>query len=512
MPAPASLRRIAVALTGVAVAAMLLGACGGHAGSVTSAVEAANVAGANVPGGDWQRFGYDAQRSGVGPAETGIAGGNVGSLAARVVHISGVVDSSAVELRGVVVGGQARDVAFVTTTYGRTLAIDPRTGAKLWEYVPGNIGAYAGSSQITTASPIVDPDRAHLYAASPDGRIHKLAVASGQEVRSGHWPVRVTFDPAREKIAGSLNISGRSVVVVTGGYYGDAPSYQGHVVMVDRGSGRIARVWNSLCSNRHYLINPPRSCPASDSAIWARAGAVVEPGSGRLLVATGNGPFNGITDWGDSVLELSSNAARLLHNWTPPNQAELNAGDTDLGSTAPALLPTVRGYHLAVQGGKDGRLHLLNLRRLNGTRGGPGRRLGGDLGSISSPGGGEVFTAPAVWKHGGRAYVFVADASGTGAYVLRVGRRPGLAPVWQNESAGTSPVLAGGLLYVYDEQGGALKIYDPLGGRLLRSLDAAEGHWSSPIVVGGRIILPTGGSTANNAPSSEIFIYHLPGR
>jgi hypothetical protein len=31
-------------------------------------------------------------------------------------------------------------------------------------------------------------------------------------------------------------------------------------------------------------------------------------------------------------------------------------------------------------------------------------------------------------------------------------------------------------------------------------------------VVGGRIILPTGGSSANDASRSSLFIYHLPGR
>jgi hypothetical protein len=167
---------------------------------------------------------------------------------------------------------------------------------------------------------------------------------------------------------------------------------------------------------------------------------------------------------------------------------------------------------MAVQGGKDARLHLLNLNRLNGTRGGAGPRKGGELSETSSPGGGEVLTAPAVWSNHGRTYVFVADNSGTAAYTVRTGGRPRLVTIWQNGSAGTSPVLAGGLLYVYDDQAGALKIYAPSTGRLLRSLAAAAGHWSSPIVVGGRIILPTGGSTANNARSSRLFIYHLPGR
>jgi outer membrane protein assembly factor BamB len=498
--------------------ACALVACGRVAGAKISAqgpsATSGAAAAATAPSGDWMRFDYDAQRSGVGPADTGITAGDLSSLQTRQVRLSGVADSSAVELGGVSVDGHVRDVIFVTTTYGKTVAIDPATGTILWQFVPRDIASYAGSAQITTATPIIDPDRAYLYAASPDGRIHKLTVADGAEVRSGGWPARITFSAAREKIGTALNISGPWVIATTGGYDGDAPTYEGHVVVIDRASGRIAGVWNAECSNRHHLLDPPSSCRADTtfggSAIWARAGAVVEP-NGRLLVATGNGPFNGSTNWGDSVLELSSDAGRLLHNWTPRDQAQLNTNDTDLGSTAPALLGEIRGYRLAVQGGKDGMLHLLNLNRLDGTKQGAGPRLGGAVENVSSPGGGQVLTAPAVWSHDGRAYVFVGDNSGTAAYVLHVGRHVRLTTVWQNGDSGTSPVIAGGLLYVYDAQRGRLDVYAPASGRLLRSLPAAPGHWSSPIVIGGRIILPTGGSPSDNASQSSLFVYHLPG-
>src|SRR5439155_901092 len=139
------------------------------------------------------------------------------------------------------------------------------------------------------------------------------------------------------------------------------PPYQGHVAAISAGGGRIVHIWNSLCSNRHALI-APSSCPESDSAIWARSGAVVQPGTGNILVATGNGRFDGRRYWGDSTLMLSPRAVRLLHNWTPRNQAELNSGDVDLGSTAPALLSATR----AVQSGKDGLLRLLRLPALGG--------------------------------------------------------------------------------------------------------------------------------------------------
>ena len=504
--------RARVALLSCAVGIV---ACGAH--GVTPARRAAPApapaaaAGAiSAPGADWSQFGYTAQRSGVGPARTGITAANVSRLRARIVRLDGTVDSSAIELHGVIVGGRRRDAAVLTTTYGRTIAIDPATGARLWEYVPADIGAYQGSYQITTTTPIADPDRRYVYAASPDGRIHKLALSSGREVRSGHWPVLVTFDAHREKLASALGIDGPWLIAVTGGYVGDQPPYQGHVVAIDRASGRVVSVFNSLCSDRRHLIHPPASCPASDSAIWARAGAVVEPGGRRILLATGNGPFNGSTDWGDSVLELSMPGLRLLHNWTPADQRSLNDTDTDLGSTAPAPV-AIPGHRLAVQGGKDGKLHLLNLDALDGTRGRAGPRLGGEVSETDAPGGAQVLSAPVIWRHAGRSYVFVADDSATAAYVVRGGRRPSLARVWETGAGGTSPVLAGGLLYVYDEQAGALHVYAPARGRVLASLPAATGHWNSPIVAGGRVLLPTGNAN-DHATSGELIVYHLPGR
>lgn len=494
---------------------VLLMACGNLApgastpSTASSSVPAtggtADAAVAGSAAGDWLRFDYDAQRSGVGPAHTGITAGNVGLLRLRKVEINGTVDSSAIELHAIRVAGRARDVIVVTTTYGRTIALDAGTGARLWEYVPRDIKTYEGSSQVTTATPIADADRSYVYAASPDGIIHKLSLTTGRQL----WATKITFDATHEKIASALNISGKWVVAVTGGYFGDAPPYQGHVALIDRATGRLLHVWNSLCSNRHHLIDPPSSCPASDSAIWARAGAVIEPRTGRILVATGNAKFNGSTDWGDSALELTPDASRLLHNWTPTDQVQLNANDLDLGSSAPALLPETDGFRLAVQGGKDGQLHLLNLNRLDGTRGGLGR-TGGELQGISSPGSAMVFTAPAVWAHAGRVYVFVADGLGTGAYVLVGGRHPHLHAAWEKNVAGTSPVIAGGLLYVYDEFGG-VSIRQPTTGSLLRSLATGDGHWNSPIVVGGRVIVPEGAYGAHDT-SGVLDIYHLPGR
>jgi outer membrane protein assembly factor BamB len=484
-------------------AAVALVACGGHAtGAAGTAVPAPSAGAVGVAGADWPTFDFNPQRSGVGPKDTGITAANLHTLKRLTVRLPGTVDSSPIELHAVTVGGRVRDVIFVTTSYGRTLALDAATGARLWQFVPGDIGHLQGSPQITAATPVADPDRRYIYAASPDGYIHKLAVADGHQL----WRTKITYDPTHEKIPASLNISGGSVLVTTGGYDGDIPPYQGHVVLIDRATGRLAHVWNSLCSNRHRLIDPPGSCPASDSAIWGRSGGVVEP-DGDILVATGNAPFNGRSDWGDSVLELSP-TLRLLHNWTPRDQARLNSDDLDLGSTAPALLPVVDGLRLAVMGGKAGVLSLLNLARLDGTTHRAGPRTGGELQDIADPGSTDLFTEPAVWTGAGRINVFVADNSGTADYVLDSRHR--LRVAWTDSTPGTSPVVAGGLLYVYDQADGALVVRSPRTGRQLASLPAAAGHWNSPIVVGGRIILPEGNDN-DHATTGTLDIYHLPG-
>src|SRR5919198_789060 len=307
---------------------------------------------------------------------------------------------------------------------------------------------WAGSSQITQATPVADPGRRFVYAVSPNGRVHKLAVANGREAAG--LPVAVTRDPSHEKIAPALNFSRGLVLVATGGYIGDAPPYQGHVVAIDARRGRIVSVWNSLCSDRTGVIKPS-SCEESGSAIWARQ-----------------------------------------------DQADLEAGDVDLGSTAPALV----GSRLAVQSGKDAKLRLLDLRRLNG-HGGADPTTGGELQTVRLDGG--LFSAPAVWRSAGRTWIFVSTDGGTRAFQLRTQR---LQPVWKSTRGSTSPVVSGGLLYVYDADLGGLSVLRPTTGQLVAKLPAGPGHWNSPIVTDGRIALPEG-SANDHGERGVLDIYRL---
>jgi hypothetical protein len=441
---------------------------------------------------DWTRFGWDARRSNDDPHATGITAANVGSLVSQQVQLPGTVDSSPIYLHGVKVDGATHDVFFVTTTYGITLAIDAADGKILWRWKPPSYSHVAGTTQITTATPVADPSRKWIYAASADGRIQKLAVASGHVV----WRRSITKLPAFEKIASSLNYANGHVIATTGGYVGDAPPYQGHVVVLGARSGRILHVWNSLCSNRHFVQYPP-TCGASDSAIWGRAGAVVVPGSGRLLVATGNAPWDGKTNWGDAVLVLSAQA-RLVGNYAPVNTGALNADDLDLGSTSPVYLTP----KVIAQGGKDLKIRLLSFARMHGTK----PHKGHEIQTVSTPSGSALFTAPAVWRSGKRIWLIAADGGATQAWSFRGGR---LHSVWKNDNGGTSPVIAGGLLWVYNP-GGGLNVYELPSGKQVTTLNAGGGHWNSPIVTDGRVALPEGDAN-DHATSGVLDIWRLPG-
>jgi hypothetical protein len=224
---------------------------------------------------------------------------------------------------------------------------------------------------------------------------------------------------------------------------------------------------------------------------------VIDSATGDIFIATGNARWDGQTNWGDAAIALDSNATKVLDNYTPANTDELSARDADLGSTSPALL----GAGYIAQGGKDGSIRLVGFGR---TRGAVPRR-GGEAQVVPTPSGTDLFTAPAVLRAGSTTWLFAADNGGTAAWSFSGGR---LHQVWRNRNGGTSPVIAGGLLYVYDP-GGGLRVYVPETGKEVATLECGRGHWNSPIVVDGRIALPEGDANRHR-DSGVLNIWRLP--
>jgi outer membrane protein assembly factor BamB len=447
------------------------------------AILATSVAMAQDSSKDWPQFGFDVSSSSSSTAPTGINAANVTSLARVQVPLDGIVDSSVIYLHSVTVKGAAHDVFFATTTYGKTIAIDASQGTILWEFTPAKIATWSGTRQITNSIPVADPDRKHIYAAAPDGTVQKLAITDGSVV----WTTSVTLLPEREKIDSALKVFRGRVIAVTGGYIGDRPPYQGHVAILDAASGKLLHVWNSLCSDRSGLLDPT-SCNGQRSAIWGRPGAVIDPATGNLFVATGNGTYDGKTNWADATIELNPDATEMIGNYTPENNAELDAKDADVGSTSPFLL----GDGMIAQGGKDGTIRLLSVKAIAGAS----PHAGNELQVVQTPGSGRLLSEPAVWHHGSEEWIFAADSNGTSAWTFEAGK---LVAKWNNSTPGTSPVVAGGLLFIYNPKGG-LNVYDPASGKLTTTLETGTGHWNSPIVIDGGIALPEGNANQPNNP------------
>lgn len=492
-------RPIATLLATIAIASPLPGAM-----PTTAAAHAVAATTAMAASADYALFDADPMRSGRNTRERSLTPSTVGRLTKLwSTTLDDVADSSPIELTAVDVGGKPLDLLYLTGKSGTAYALDAHTGRRIWTF-DATRGESLHGYQITTSTPAADPSHAWIYSASPDGRVHKLAASTGKEAPG--WPLRVTLIPQYEKISSSLNVVGRTLLVTTSGYVGDFGHYEGHLVAIDT-TTRSTHVFNTLCSDKTQLLvespGPANYCGAVLNGVWARGGAVVDqmpgsPSAGQIFIVTGNGPYDGRTNWGDSVLRLSltSSGLELRDAYTPTIQSDLASSDADLGSTTPILLPKMPGAHpwLALQGGKDNRLRLLDRTNLSG-KGGPGH-LGGELASIPMPQGGAMLTAGLFWQDGSTTWIYVANTNGIAALqiVVRNGT-PQLSKAWVSPAYSTSPVLAGGVLYSGGDSG--LHAFDPRTGRILWSSTGSSAggniggvHWQSPLVANGEVVMP----------------------
>lgn len=459
----------------------------------------------------WTQFGNGPSHTGVNAAESQLIPSTVRSLAPLfTATLPGVSDGAAVLQPGVRTASGTQDLLFVTTKDGWTVALNAATGASVWshQYGPGTCKINRGSNPCyTTSSPAIDPSGAWVYSYGLDGKVHKYATATGAEATSGGWPQTATAKPWDEKSSPALTIAtvgGHSYLYsANGGYPGDRGDYQGHVTTIDLASGS-QRVFNTLCSDLtvHLAPAPATDCAQTQSAVWARPSVVYDPGTDRVLFSTGNATFDGSRNWGDTVLAINPDGSGTgggpIDSYTPANQADLNAQDLDLGSTAPQVVTAPRGSavaHLAVQSGKDARIRLLNTADLSG-QGRPGRS-GGELQSIAVPQGGQVLTQPANWVDPatGTSWVLIANNNGIAGLRLQVGAggAPTLVPAWTSGTGGTTPIVAGGVLF-YLSKSGVRALNPATGAQLWTDAAGAAGlHWQSPIVANGRLYFPDGG-------------------
>jgi len=497
------MRRIAFVLG----TALLVTSCGSSvsAPSATSLTPVPVVA-----SNDWLQFDADSQHSGVNPNETHLTPQSVAGLHRQwSAKLPDAADSSPVVIGDVpLANGKHGAVIYVTTKKGALVALDANSGALLWKQQPQGLNG-------TNTTPAVDPSKHYVYSYGLDGKVHKYAASDGTEVTTNGFPFTTTLMTNVEKGSSALTIANGRVYATMSGYFGDGGHYEGHVVSMPL-EGGTPTIFNALCSDHKDLLGPtngqPNYCSDEKSGMWSRAGMVNDPVTGAIYAVTGNGPFSlspakmGGTSWGNSIIALNPDLTQVHDSYTPSNLTALNDADLDLGSTAPALLPNIptsKTPLLLVQGGKDSTLRLINRQDLSG-QGGP-NHLGGEVATMDTSGPlgkGLVFTQPVVWTDAsGAIWVFVTDElphteGHTTGYQVQTDStgKTTLHQAWDISQLATSPVLAGGVLYIAVNT--KVLALDPQTGKTLwdSSQSSAGGtigqiHWESPIVVNGHVYM-----------------------
>jgi outer membrane protein assembly factor BamB len=154
----------------------------------------------------------------------------------------------------------------------------------------------------------------------------------------------------------------------------------------------------------------------------------------------------------------------------------------DIGSTAPVMLPPQpksRTPLLAVQGGKDGVLRLLNRRRLGG--------VGGELQDVGGDG---LYSTPAVWTDSkGTTWIFEGTESSVRALRVETDAqgRTTLVSAWKSPVAATSPVVANGVVFIAGDDN--VRALDARNGGVLWTQPIGGIHWQSPTVVNGMVYI-----------------------
>ena len=233
------------------------------------------------------------------------------------------------------------------------------------------------------ATPVIDRQRNRLYVTSCEPakgwQAFALDLADGKVLPG--WPVvldeATLSSPGMNSNAGAegdararpsnyrlqrgaLNLSpDGSRLYVT---FGEAVT--GWLVAVDTQTPKVASTFASVATPHRHT-----------GGIWGPGGASVDA-DGTVFVVTGSN-FSGFVDqsrdWSQSMLAIENNAAGLTlrGTYTPFNYCATAAMDIDLGSGGIALLPPLAAAitttsRLAVVGGKQGNVYLLDRRRLPG--------------------------------------------------------------------------------------------------------------------------------------------------
>jgi hypothetical protein len=223
------------------------------------------------------------------------------------------------------------------------------------------------------STPVIDVSRGLLFAVSatpssgPSGsgtyvhRLFAVDIRTGKIKLGSPKTISATVaGNAYDSQNGTVSLNGTRYIQRTGlllangivyagfGSCGPDPNpYHGWVIGYDTKNLRKAAVFNA-------------SFNGSRGAIWQSGRGLVSDGDGYVYAFTGNGSWNGTSDFADSAIKLSP-LGTLVDWFTPSNYVDLNTNDLDVSGSGPLLMPDSQ---LLVGGGKEGVLYVLDPRSL----------------------------------------------------------------------------------------------------------------------------------------------------
>jgi hypothetical protein len=160
------------------------------------------------------------------------------------------------------------------------------------------------------------------------------------------------FDPLTHLQRAALLLNNGTVYVAIGSH-GDNGVWQGWIMAYT--ASTLAQQWV------YHTTDPING--NNGGAIWSSGNGPAADASGNIYVETGNGFFDGVNNFSDSVLKISPAGARVDY-FTPFDQQIMQNNDIDLGSSNPIILPdsigSVAHPHLLIAMGKVGLIYLLD--------------------------------------------------------------------------------------------------------------------------------------------------------
>jgi hypothetical protein len=243
-------------------------------------------------------------------------------------------------------------------------------------------------------TPVIDPATKTIYVVSKSKngatihqRLHALSLIDGSEKFSGPQEIAATFSGisyspvSQNQRAGLALLNG--TVYIAWGSHGDIGTYYGWIMGYNAATLAQVSVFNDTPG-------------PGFGGIWMAGGAPAADSGNNLYVITGNGNFDGATLFGDSFLKLSTPGLGVLSFFAPADQGALDSGDLDFGSGGATILvdqPSGPVQHLAIGGGKEGTLFVLNRDNLGGN-------TNNDAGAVQSFSvGNRIFATPAFWQN-----------------------------------------------------------------------------------------------------------------